>query len=97
MLSEAMSTQQLADYSNSHSEVITIQGNESTAYLVPEDKYARLVEVPCRCKDCNYSERIRTKRTNNLHCHYWDHETGMLPNEVDENGFCSNAELRESN
>lgn len=56
-----------------------------------------LVEVPCRCKDCNYSERIRTKRTNNLHCHYWDHETGMLPNEVDENGFCSNAELRESN
>ena len=46
------------------------------------------VEINCRCKDCRHSG----KEELTLYCYYWDYEQGMLPNSVDELGFCSNGE-----
>ena len=45
------------------------------------------VQIPCRCKDCDYSE----KRFKDLYCYYWDYEPGCSPNEVDPDGFCYHA------
>lgn len=51
------------------------------------------VEIECRCKDCCHSELISTSQGRKLYCNYWDYETGMLPNEVDDMDFCSNGEV----
>jgi hypothetical protein len=48
------------------------------------------VEIVCRCKDCIHSG----KSTFGLYCYYWDYESGMSPNSVDEEGFCYNAEAK---
>lgn len=48
------------------------------------------VEIQCRCKDCEYSDKQR----NILYCYFWDYEPGMSPNTVDENDFCSNGEKK---
>lgn len=49
------------------------------------------VNIICRCKDCRYSE----KQGKELYCYFWDYETGMSPNTVDEMGFCNNAEIKQ--
>ena len=45
------------------------------------------VAVPVRCKDCrNYDDEG--------YCWFWKYETGMSPNEVDADDFCSYGERR---
>ena len=38
-----------------------------------------------RCKDCKYYDEEG-------YCWFWDYETGMSPNEVDADDFCSYGE-----
>ena len=46
------------------------------------------VEV-VRCKDCkNYDDKG--------YCWFWDYETGMSPNEVDADDFCSYGERKDN-
>ena len=49
------------------------------------------VEV-VRCKDCNNYER---KFAGYGYCYHWDYESGMSPNDVEDNDFCSYGERRE--
>lgn len=46
------------------------------------------VEIQCRCKNCMHG----VKKGDKLYCYWWDYETGMSPNVVDEMDFCSNAD-----
>lgn len=61
------------------------------------------VEV-VRCKDCiHYEEKFRTvgDATGKVYCggdcYHWDYETGMSPNQVDGDDFCSYGERRDVN
>lgn len=53
------------------------------------------VEIICRCKGCIHYESIYQdgKILTFGYCYYWEYETGMAPNGVDETDFCSNASL----
>ena len=45
-------------------------------------------EIPCRCWQCEHFERVNL---DGGYCYFWDYETGMAPNRVDNFGFCSNG------
>lgn len=56
-----------------------------------EKERQRLVEmvvIKCRCKDCEHCHQRKDK----YYCYFWDFETGMEPNQVNPEDFCSNAE-----
>jgi hypothetical protein len=50
-----------------------------------------LKNEPVRCKDCNNYER---KFAGYGYCYHWDYESGMSPNDVADNDFCSYGEKR---
>lgn len=76
----------------------------STTYLIVENivmmiNQADTVDaVPVvRCRDCIAFEEIGKHPANNGgtpfgYCYHWDYETGMSPNQVDGNDFCSYGE-----
>lgn len=51
------------------------------------------VKIKFRCKDCGYSEQVQNYKF--LYCYYWDYEQGSEPNRVNEQDFCSYAEVTE--
>ena len=54
---------------------------------VADHLIANGVTIPVRCKDCrNYDDKG--------YCWFWKYETGMSPNEVDADDFCSYGERR---
>lgn len=55
-------------------------------------KKTEIVEIACRCKDCEYGFR-RKKSDIHMYCRFWDYEAGMEPNQVSPDGFCSNGRL----
>ena len=59
------------------------------------------VTIPGRCKDCQSFEKKWSWNNVNTgeeeccgYCWNWDHETGMSPNQVDGDDFCSYGERR---
>ena len=66
------------------------------------DKVAEIIEsvpaapseIPCRCWQCDHFSRENPGHKPHLdggYCYFWDYETGMAPNWVDNFGFCSNG------
>lgn len=53
------------------------------------------VEV-VRCKDCEcFEETLHNEYVHWGYCYHWDYETGMSPNQVDADDYCSYGVRRE--
>ena len=80
-----------------HSEVLPI---DTLMMLLTQAPTVDAVEV-VRCKDCVlFDERFRTvgDETGKVYCggycYHWGYESGMSPNQVDGDDFCSYGERR---
>lgn len=61
--------------------------NRRKIIMAKKKNKSEMVEIKCRCKDCEYSDKMGDK----LYCYFWDHEPGTEPNIVKPDGFCSNG------
>lgn len=79
--------------------------NVGATFLENQAKYIESLEMVqvVRCKDCtHFDERCRfaSEETGEAwcsgYCYHWDYESGMSPNQVDGDDFCSYGERKDN-